>query len=375
MESCPNCGRLYSGEYCANCNVGSPEYKQDFPNVSWAEVRDHLVKRLLIDQESIVHGEDEYRWWPAFLCQRVFKEAEGRFIEASPDNWMEIVAETEIGRMDDELGSALADAINSEFVHGAAIYNEGLLKLRTSFAFNPLNRSLLKVFHEFVLAQATIAHEIAIKWKDIEGIEFAYSQHPESGARDTWDDLLGVFWGDEYSGGEILPDFQTALDKARTLIPQIMEKEGWNPGFSNEDVAFFTLGNASVGMGLRPADPENLKYGPGIYIYANDLNYQHSLEVEQSNFMNFMASELESASQLGSFVSKNYIGESAARVTSFIPYGPLAENRFNPLDIAILITNLATHVSNSCMGAFWLVNEATKAKSSNFGDDDRNQAL
>lgn len=355
MESCRNCGRLYSGEYCASCKVGSPEYKRDFPNVSWAEVRDHLVKRLLIDDESIVHGDEEYRWWPAFLCQRVFKEAEGRFNDTSPDNWMEIVAETEIGRMDDELGFSLADAINSEFVHGAAIFDEGLLKLRTSFAFNPLNRSLLKVFHEYVLSQATIAHEIAIKWKDIEGIDFAYSEHPERGVRDTWDDLLGVFWGDEYSGGEILPDFQPALDQARTLIPKIMEKEGWEPGFSNEDVNFFILGHASVGMGVRPADPENKKYGPGIYIYVNDLNFQHSLEEDESNFMNILASQLEGASQLGSFVSKKFIGESAARVTSFIPYGPLAETRFNPLDMAILITNIAAHVSNSCMGVFSLL--------------------
>lgn len=352
MELCRICGQPYSGAYCANCNVGSLEYKQDFPNVSWAEVRDHLVKRLLLDDESIIHGDEEYRWWPAFLCQRVFKESEGSFNDSSPDNWMEIVAETEIGRMDDDLGFALSDAINSEFVHGAAIFNEGLLKLRTSFAFNPLNRSLLKVFHEYVLSQATIAHEIVINWKDIEGIEFAYSKHPVRGDRENWDDLLGVFWGDEYSGGEILPDYQAALDQARMLIPKMMEKEGWEPGFSNEDVNFFTFGHGSVGMGVRPADPENKKYGPGIYIYANNLKFQHSLEADESNFMNIIASELDGASQLGSFVSKNYIGESAARVTSFIPYGPLAESRFNPLDMAILITNVATHVVNSCMGVF-----------------------
>lgn len=357
METCDKCGRLYSGEYCANCHVDTDSYSRDFPNVTWDEVRDHLVKRLLIDDESILHGEQEYFWWPAFLCQHVYKEGEGRFNDESPDNWMQIVAETELGRMSEELGVALADEVNSEFVHGAAIYNEGVLKLRTSFAFNPLNRALLKIFHEQILAQATVAHEFALKWVDIEGIEFSYSNHPEIGPRDNPDDLLGVFWGDTYSGGDVLPDFSNALEEARALIPELMAKEGWAPGFSNDEVHFFLRGNTSIGMGVKPNDPENAKYGPGIFVYANDMDYQMPLGPQETNTLNVLTSELSRASQFGAFLSKNFIGELGPRMTAFIPYGPLAEDRFNPLNRAITITNFAAHVSNCCKGTFWLLRE------------------
>jgi hypothetical protein len=368
LEYCSNCGRVFSGEYCASCNVGSPAYKQDFPNVSWAEVRDHLVKRLLIDDVSIVHGEEEYRWWPAFLCQRVFKETEGRFNDESPDNWMQIVAETEIGRMGEELGIRLADEVNSEFPFGAAIFNEGVLKLRTAFAFNPLNRSLLKIFHEQVLVQATVAHEFAIRWRDIGDIEFAYSDHPESGPREKADDLLGVFWGETYSGGEITKDFPKALDDARHLIPALMLKDGWEQGFSNHEVNFFMRENTSIGIGVRPGDQENQKFGPGVFIYANDLNFQLPIGADESNFLNWLASDLQRNSQFGSFVSKSYIGELGPRLTAFIPYGPLAEDRANPLNMAITITNMAAHVSNSCAGAFWLLQEAQRSESTHSDD-------
>jgi hypothetical protein len=91
------------------------------------------------------------------------------------------------------------------------------------------------------------------------------------------------------------------------------------------------------------------------------MDYQMPLGPQDTNTLNVLASTLGRASQFGSFLSKNYIGELGPRVTAFIPYGPLAEDRFNPLNMAMTITNFAAHVSKCCMGTFGFVEEAKNA--------------
>ena len=328
-----------------------------FPRVSWEEARDHIVKRLLIDDDAVLLVDKGLHWWPGFLRQDVYIAQEGEYGQGSQDNWLQLVGETHLAFVNEpDLGFSLADQINGVFVHGAAIYIDDVVLLRTAYVFNPLNRGLLKVFHEQLLAQITLAHEFATKWENLSGIEICLSHHPETGPREKPDELLNIYWGDECSNKSDYNHFEEGLEAARALIPEIMIGQGWEPGFENDDVSYFSSGSASVGMGVRPKDPENRKYGFGVFVLANDLNYQHSVNPIEANLLNTLAAELEHGSQFGPFVSENYSSSPTVSVVAFIPHGALAEDRFSHRDLALTVTNFAIHVASSCVGTFALLN-------------------
>lgn len=337
--------------------------RSEFPRVSWEEARDHIVKRLLIDDAYILHIENGFHWWPGFLRQDVFVECQGEYGQGSNDNWLKLVGETKLAFVEEtELGISLADQINGSFVHGAAVYRDGILILRTAYVFNPLNRGLLKVFHEQLLAQITLAHEFAVQWEQLAGIEFCLSHHPESGQREGPDELLDIYWGPQFSDDSNYANFDEGLAAARALVPEIMMGQGWEPGFENDEVTYFSCGAASVGIGVRPEDRENSKYGFGIFVFANDLNFQYSVNPLEANILNTLVGELELRSQFGPFVSESHSSSPVVSMIAFIPHGALAEDRFRPRDLALTITNFAIHVALSCEGAFILLNSQSHSE-------------
>lgn len=326
------------------------------PRVSWEEARDHIVMRLFIDDEAVLHFDKGFHWWPGFLRLDVYVAHEGEYVEDSQDNWLQLVGETKLAEVvDTDLGVSLADQINGVFVHGAAIYRDGNLLLRTAYVFNSLNRGLMKVFHEQLLAQITLAHEFATQWGQLPGVEICLSSHPKSGKRSGPDELLNIYWGDGVSETPEYVNFNEGVAIARNMIPNIMIDQGWDQGYESEEVSFFTSGAVSVGMGVLPESWLNLKYGLGIFVVANELNFQNSLTPAGANLLNSLVSDLEQCSQFGPFLSETHSSGQTTTMPAFIPRGAMAEDRMRPGDLALTITNFAIHLGASCAGAFALL--------------------
>lgn len=171
-------------------------HRDEFPRVTWEEVRDHLVQRLIMDAEWIVEQADHLVWWPTPLPMSIRVIDSGEFPD-SPDNWLRVSGTTRIAVVEEGLGRELMGEYNADYPVGSFVYVDGAIYLTTIYAINPRNRSLLCWFHQALLIQAASALGLAAEWAEFDGVEIPRLPHPISGERDDVDELVRIYGRDE----------------------------------------------------------------------------------------------------------------------------------------------------------------------------------
>lgn len=345
MNTCPQCGNYSSTQACLLCGAEVyPKTADKFPQVTWAEVHDHFKSRLSIDKQWSVSDQSSLTWWPWFLKQRISVESQGVFEGDSGDNWMRIQVDTPIASAPEDLALELVAEANSRFPLGSFTSSEGTIRVGSTLALNPLCRGLLSLLHEQALAQAVVAHELALEWDGLEGVEVRTSAHPTSGPRNEPDELLGIYSGETYSL-PVVTDFAQILEQARPFVRQVMNRYGWEDGYTAHDVDFYNGPGFDLAIGRLEDSDVELKYGPGLFVMVRVIPPGMCFSLEEANFANLDIAALPLTSDLGPVVTGPIAESFGSHVRAFLPHGYLAEYRLAPDKLGVAITNAVTHMA------------------------------
>lgn len=345
MIACPKCGNYSSTQMCLLCGADVYAKTTDtFPRVTWSEVHDHFMSRLSIDEQWTVEEDSSLTWWPWFLQQRISVESQGAFEGDSGDNWMRIQLDIPIASAPEHLALGLVAEANSIFPLGSFTYTQGTLRVGSTLALNPLCRNLLSLLHEQALAQVVVAHELALEWDRLDGVEVLTSAHPASGPRSEPDELMGIYSGDTYSLPVIM-NFPEILEQARPFVRQVMNRYGWQDGYAAHDVDFYNGPGFDLAIGRLEDTDIELKYGPGLFIMVRVLPPGMRFSLEEANFANQDMAALPLTSNLGPVVTGPVAEPFGSHVRAFLPHGYLAEYRLAPDKLAVAITNAVTHMA------------------------------
>lgn len=261
----------------------------DQPPVTWSEVSEHLIRRLYIDEQWMVQEDGRLTWWPWFLEQSFSLTHAGYFGgDQAVDPWLTVTANIDIARVPEDMGVEFASEVNSTFPLGALVYDGQVLSMRGTLTLSSLNRNMLRLFHESVLAQATVAHEVAVFLQE-RGFEVCESQHPINGVRQAADELLGFF----ATSGRDVPPGPDLLEKIHAARPRYLEElvnlGGLTLGWSNDEVDFVTLREEpllDVAIALPTDDADNARYGTGIRLIVRMLPPGRQFGPEALNYVN-----------------------------------------------------------------------------------------
>ncbi len=318
----------------------------------WQEVDDHLTRRLWIDEEWSVRGPESLTWWPWFLAQSINVIGSGSFTDDDSDNFLTVSAETRVAESDEEVGLALCQEANRVFPLGAFVWEDGVIRVVTNLALNPLCRGLLHLFHEACLAQATVAHELALEWQHLDGVTVLPSAHPNSGMREDPDELLQIFAGGERSDGTVPDDLVDALGLARTLYVRTLLDRGLTAGFSDEEVDFFNGPGVEVAVGRMDDSVAAAKYGLGLIVMTRVTEPGEVPPPEHVNDFNVAFASSPVTSLFGNVRAYPNDPVNGSQFFAYLPGGFLAESRYDISALAITVVNAVWH----CTGAvryFW----------------------
>ena len=353
MTRCAVCGSsLLADGTCPSCSRGhDSKGVAELPLITWDEVEQFLIRRLMMDDDWTTRAEGVLTWYPWFLPQKTYVQAEGRYGDWTPDNWLTVRSVVEIAAMPKPLGVGIACELNKDFHLGVFIYSDGILSVQSSLKLNPLSRSLLSLFHNQVLAQVTIAHQVALELIEDGDVVLLEKSHPVSGARTEPDELLN-FYRHELSPELIPDDFLPALHEARSKhLKDSMTQMGWTIGLDNDEVTFFESRHVWAGVGIIDDGFDWKRFGPGLTIHAIPAlqNSGFRLDAEGANELNLLVAQSGEFSQFGSFQA---VGEgspegSASSLVSYLPMAFLAESRENPREMSIAINNGTVHASSA----------------------------
>ena len=257
--------------------------------VLWAEVTDHLIKRLFMDDEWQTLEDGILSWWPWFLSQTFTLTHAGYYggPHSAENRWMTVTSNIDIARLPEDAGVKLASDVNATFPLGAVVYEDGMLSMRGCLTLNNLCRNLLPWFHEAALAQATVAHDLALFLRD-RGYEPSVSGHPASGLRDEPDELLSFFAG-EYRAVPPGPELVSQIEASRTIYSHELVRLGYPQGWSNNEVDFITIVEdplLDVAIIQPTDDPDNRRYGTGVGLWVRILPRGTAFAEEACNSAN-----------------------------------------------------------------------------------------
>jgi hypothetical protein len=348
VEFCPNCHLPLNGHpQCLSCNRNTGDVATEILGpVTWDEVATHLKSKLFMDTEWIVEEGEELTWYPWLFPVRIYARAQGTF-DNSPDNWMLVTSEIELVEVDENRGIDLAADLNREFNLGVFVYEEGRLRVQTTLALNPLCRGLLDLFHDQVLAQATIAFKLSAEFEDY-GLKLLFAEHPVSGFHETPDELLGVFL-DELQ----LPIADGYLEQVELvrngLFRDLMVKDGFEIGFDQADVTYYESATTWVGAGVMNDQPKFAKYGPGMMLAGMFAEHRFRFDAFLANETNLVIGRVLPCSQFGpiSAVYESDGPEITSTMWVQLTYGFLAVNRLDSVQLAVAMKNVALHINSA----------------------------
>jgi hypothetical protein len=126
---------------------------------------------------------------------------------------------------------------------------------------------MLTAFHQAVLIQATVAHEVASNYRATPGVTVLDSSHPQSGPRHKPDELLAIYSGD-VCGLPPVEGFCTYLSSARPIYRRLLQDGGLDAGFTNDEVDFFNDDRLDIAVGRieRRTTREALWYWPSTAV-------------------------------------------------------------------------------------------------------------
>jgi hypothetical protein len=314
-------------------------------------VQDHLVRHLQIDPEWSLLEDDRLTWWPWLLPQVISVTGQGTYEEGSTDNLLRITATTEVCTVDDaEFGLSLAEEANEGFPFGAFIFSDGILRVTSSLALNPLCRPLLYQLRSAALIQTTLAHELA---QQLEGrsdstpdVVVLGSAHPETGWRQEPDELLRIYGGDTFLTHEV-PELAERLAEVRPYYRDQLLAVGFEAGFSDEEVDYFNGPGIDVAVGRRDDGPWSTRYGLGLVVYTRFLPpMEEGLTPEDVNMMNEIISNVDHFSQLGCVSGGEWPKRYGASLRTFLDHAFLASVRADGSEA--LGTSIVNAVLHSC---------------------------
>ena len=291
----------------AECGAQMPSADDgDYPPITWQEAREHLIRRLFIDDEWRVDHDQGFSWWPWFLRQDVAVAAtdQGTGIDR-PDTLLRVTATTETVRVPDEAtGLHLVAEANRTFPFGAFILRDRTVVATSSVALNPLCRGMLTAFHQAMLVQATAAHQIADSYVSEPGVEILASDHPRSGARAEPDELLRIYAGDECALPP-LDGFAQYLAAARPIYRELLIRAGLEPGFCIDDIDLFNITGMDIAISPTDGTPLGRRFGSGLVLQTRFLNPGERMPPSAVNALNQEISRQADASQLGPVLGDN----------------------------------------------------------------------
>ena len=344
---CPNCGSAAETARCATCGTEIyPVDDEHFPPVTWEEVHEHLVRRLFIDDEWRVDGDQRFAWWAWFLKQEVAVTATDTGLEPGrPDALMRVTAMTDTLQVADEaLGLQIVAEANRQFPSGAFILQDGVVRATSSVALNPQCRGMLTAFHQAALIQATVAHEVANSRRSTPGVTILSSDHPRSGPRREPDELLEFYAGDTCSLPPV-EGFRAYLSAARPIYRKLLLDGCLDAGFTNDkQVDFFDGDGLDIAVATIEGEPLERRFGPGLVVMTRFLSPGTQVPAAEVNMMNQDISQLGQATQLGPVLGDDRALRYGLHTKTYLDQGFLASVHGNSPDrLAAEIVNAVYH--------------------------------
>lgn len=317
----------------------------EFVPVAWEEVDRHLSEQLMIDPEWSIRNRTKLTWWPWFLAQTIEVVDQGRYERDPGDNWLHVIARTEIASLDEELGLSTCQEWNERFPLGAFVWEDGLLSVVSTLILNSRCRPLLDWFHEAVLAQATFAHLLADQLLDADAVDVLVSGHPSSGVRSEPDELLSIF-ADARRRGEMDPaELIRALEAARPMYREHLISSGWELGFSNNEVDFFNGPRFDIAVGRRD-DSMAARFGRGLEVWTRMTPPGVVLSPAVVNSTHLELRDLP-VSLLGRLIATEHHPEGGTQLRSYLTSGFLNRYRREPQALAINVLNAVMHCTDA----------------------------
>lgn len=292
MKTCPSCGFQTSSIHCIQCGHQIDEISTTkFPPVTWPEIRDHLVNRLMIDETWMVEGPDEITWWPWLLPQSIYVSSRMEMKTDELDEvGLRITVETFLGTALDrnQALDAVADLMIDYPFGSLVVLDDNRVAALSSVFIYSLSRGMLTLLHEEALIQATFATELARRLESQGVISTSPLSHPTSGTRETPDELVANVYGpDVFSPLVDVSHLYAIRDAVRVSWKNSMLRAGATAGFENDEVSFVTFpNNFDVGVGWRDEEFPSQKFGPSIVVWNNLGTFNEPSHPEALNALN-----------------------------------------------------------------------------------------
>ena len=190
MNKCPSCDRVIKSHNCVVCGIQvKVPTSETFPPITWQEIRDHIVERLMIEPQWMIEEEDEFTWWPWQIPQSVFVSSR---VELDLDDISETLVRVTIQSI---LGTALdrpraleavADLMTDYPFGSIVVLEDNQVVALSSVALYGRNRTLLSLVHEEALVQATFAQDISAKLVNDGVIGVDHAPHPTEDKDCEW---------------------------------------------------------------------------------------------------------------------------------------------------------------------------------------------
>ena len=292
MKTCPACGFNISTTDCFNCRTQVDNISSTtFPPVTWHEIRDHVVSRLMIDEKWMVEEPDSITWWPWFLPQSIYVSSRVEMKTEDLDEiGLRITVETVLGMALDRSRAldAIADLMIDYPFGSLVVLDDNRVAALSSVFVYSLSKGMLTLLHEEALIQATLATDLARRLETQGVISITPLPHPESGMREAPDELVANVYGAEvFSPLADISHVYDIRDAARFAWKDAMLHAGAKIGFERDDVTFVTFpNNFDAGVGWRDEELASVKFGPSLMVWNNLGTYSVPAHPEALNALN-----------------------------------------------------------------------------------------
>jgi len=290
MNICPHCHIEATSTHCVSCGtqVVAPD-RDNFPPVSWDEIRDEFVRRLMIEKEWMIDGEDCFTWWPGAVPQKVYVSSRVEIeVDGTWETLIRVTVESELGKaVDRERVLARVADLMIDYPFGSiVVLDDNIVLAVSSVAMYGYSRSLIGLLVEEALVQATFSQELAAKLESEGEVTSDFPVHPESGRREVVDELVQNIYGND-TFASINKDLVPMRTMVRDFWHKRIQNEPVQLGFQNDEVTFFTFEDRfDCGVGWRDDEYCAQKFGPSLMVWNNLAQSKSPLSYEAMNSLN-----------------------------------------------------------------------------------------
>lgn len=271
MNKCPSCDRVIKSHNCVVCGIQvKVPTSETFPPITWQEIRDHIVERLMIEPQWMIEEEDEFTWWPYQIPQSVFVSSRVELdLDDISETLVRVTIQSILGTAVDRPKAleAVADLMVDYPFGSIVVLEDDRVVALSSVALYGRNRTLLSLVHEEALVQATFAQDISAKLVNEGVVIVDHVPHPTSGLRAEPDELLRTIYGNPKFTSLHEVEDETIRNLARGYWKRSQLQPGRELGFENDDVTFITYEDGfDCGVGWHDDDFTTYKFGKSITV-------------------------------------------------------------------------------------------------------------